>query len=182
MIDLFKQTACIAELLDEKQISEIIFRPMNERIVNRSIIEFSAFCGTYGQGGPGFFGLKLAAANEYPEEWLLLIIYGACDWVTVNGEWLEAHPKQYYIKRPLTSHFSNQMWDDFSPLIIGQKIDSLIINKKSMTLMINSVTVSIDEDPSKRPGYPGNNKPRILFPKEDLRDALIIAPWPWVQI
>ncbi len=83
-------------------------------LVGRKIIDFSPHCGTYGQGGPGFAGFKLEALRDQPEEWLILCIWGAPSWLTVNGQWLEAHPEQYDIQRPLISNFSPKLKKAFT--------------------------------------------------------------------
>jgi hypothetical protein len=182
MKNTFKQTKHISELLDDNQRARVIFRPTNERIVGRTIKEYSPDCGTYGLAGVGFFGLQLEACNEYPQEWLMLRIYDSPEWLTVNGEWLEAKLEQYHIRKPLTSNYKNQKWDNFSSLIVGKKIDSLVVCKKSMRLVIDGNLISLDKDPAKRPPFINNIGRRILFSQEDLRDALIIAPWPEILV
>ncbi|MGA7733054.1 MAG: hypothetical protein WCD37_17485, partial [Chloroflexia bacterium] len=57
------------------------------RIVGREVIRWLSSLGSYGMGGPGFFGLRLAAAGDYLEEWLALRLWGADNWLLLDGQW-----------------------------------------------------------------------------------------------
>jgi hypothetical protein len=49
------------------------------QIVGRAVDEVCKDVGTYGMGGPGFFGLRLA------DEWLVISMWGADSWIQING-------------------------------------------------------------------------------------------------
>lgn len=68
------------------------------RVVGRRVLQWSSHRGTYGMGGPGFFGLELEAKDDHPQEWLVLTIWGAASWLLLDGRWIEAHPKFYDIQ------------------------------------------------------------------------------------
>jgi hypothetical protein len=183
MEDLFKRTSSIVKLKSEEQLKEIIFNPPMERIVKRFVVECSGYCGTYGQGGPAFWGLNLKATKEYPKEWLILTIWSAYDWLTVKGQWVGAHDKHYGIQKPLFSNSQGKKWDNFTPLIKGKTINSFVLNPKSMKIKIGKTIVCLDEDPTRRSNYAGLDKSlRTLFPEDDLHNAFILAPWPWVRV
>lgn len=55
------------------------------RCVGRRVIEWSSSLGSYGMGGPGFFGMRLAATPSYSEEWLVLVLWGAAHWLILDG-------------------------------------------------------------------------------------------------
>jgi len=46
-----------------------------DEVVGRHIAKVSPNVGTYGMGGPGFFGLCLG------DEWLVVAIWGAAEWM-----------------------------------------------------------------------------------------------------
>ncbi len=150
-------------------------------LIGRKVIQFSPYCGTYGQGGPGFVGFKLEADADYPEEWLILCVWGAADWLTVNKQWLGAHPKQYDIQRPLMSNFSGQKWDEFSPQVVGATIRRFDVSEKSCMIDIGEANIVLSEDPKSRPPYPAGEL-RELMPGDDLRQAWILATAPWVNV
>lgn len=59
------------------------------RILFRTILKWSAFIGTYGMGGPGFFGFRLAQSEEFRDEWLILTLWGATRWLAIDGRPVE---------------------------------------------------------------------------------------------
>jgi hypothetical protein len=59
-----------------------------KRVVGREIFETSRYLGSYGMGGPGFFGFRLGKKGRYPEEWLVLTIWGADNWLLIDKKWL----------------------------------------------------------------------------------------------
>ena len=148
-----------------------------DSLIGRKVIQFSPYCGTYGQGGPGFVGFKL----EAPEEWLILCLWGAACWLTVNEHWLEAHPNQYDIQRPLVSNFSGQKWDEFGPQVVGATIRRFDVFEKSCVIDIGEANIVLSEDPTGRPPYPAGEL-RKLMPGDDLRQAWILATAPWVNV
>lgn len=164
----------------EKQKKDIIIAT-TERVAGRKITEWCECCGTYGQGGPGFFGFKLAKTSKYPEEWLILRIWSAGDWLLVNNRWLSAPPNQYHIQKPLVSKYGKKTWDRFSRLVLNKKIKSFDITKKTMKIIIGSTTILISDNPEERPNHCAG-APRILKDTDDLRWAWIIAPYPWIEI
>lgn len=152
-----------------------------ESVVGRRVTAFSPYCGTYGQGGPGFAGFKLEAGGGRPEEWLILCLWGSPEWLTVNGRWMGAHPDQYDIQKPMLSNFAGQKWDEFSALVVGSIIDSIDVEKRSFVLRIGAAQIVLSEDANDRPPYPAGHM-RELREGDDLRQAWILASAPWVQV
>lgn len=170
-----------AQMEYPEQIGQILHNPPHERIVGRTIMEWSGSCGTYGQGGPGFFGLRLAPHGDFPEEWLILRLCLARDWLEVDGRWLGADPDQYDTQRPLTSNYSGLVWDELTPRIQGKRIAHFSNEKHTLSLRIEEVEIALHEDASRRPFF-RNGKSRILCDTDDLRDAWSISPVPYVEI
>lgn len=151
-------------------------------LLGRKVASFSSCCGTYDHGGPGFIGFELEADSVNPKEWLILCLWGAGQWLTVNGRWLEAHPIQYNIQNPMMSNFPNAKWDEFSPLVVGLFVDWFDVGKKSCEINIGNAHIVLSQNPNDRPFYTGIGKSRRLSKSDDLRKAWIIASAPWVQI
>lgn len=59
------------------------------RILQRSIVQLSFSIGSYGMGGPGFWGFKFRQTDKYPEEWLILTLWGAGLWLVFDGDTAE---------------------------------------------------------------------------------------------
>ncbi len=162
---------------------QIIFAPTAARVINRKVLAWSAACGTYGQGGPGFFGLMLEAKGAYPKEWLILRIWGACSWLVVNDRWVAAHPDQYRPDHlPLYSNFADAKWDYLGPCIVGLELTVFSCRERSCDVRIGGTTIQLTEDSSSRPPHPGDGTLRELDAGDDLRRAWILAAQPWVSI
>lgn len=57
--------------------------------------------GTYGMGGPGFFGLLLAPHGEVDErEYLVAAVWGAGEYLLLDGRVVECHPDYYASYHP----------------------------------------------------------------------------------
>jgi len=176
---LLKDKSKIIDLVDPEQITGLA---TPERVIGRKILEWSSSCGTYGQGGPGFFGLKLEAKNQIPEEWLILTLWSAGEWLELDGKWVEAHPNQYHIQEPLYSNFAELKKDEVTPLLKDKILKKFEVNNKSAILEIGDAVLKIQEDPNKRPLTGGTYELTELDTDEDLRNAWIISPVPWVRI
>ena len=99
-------------------------------IVDREVQELSTILGTYGMGGPGFLGLKM------DDEWLVIAIWGASEWVTVDDVLIQDHFHNEAVEPALPWITDDD--DRLSPKLIGAKIISLQIEKQSM----RSITIN----------------------------------------
>lgn len=92
-----------------------------DRIVGREIIKWDQSLGTYGMGGPGFAGMLLSKTHSSPEEWLILTLWGADNWLLLDGRWVNAHPKWYDEQRPWNG-WGKERWNEFTPIVVGTRI------------------------------------------------------------
>ncbi|MEO5952481.1 MAG: hypothetical protein ABIQ44_08470 [Chloroflexia bacterium] len=150
------------------------------RIIGRWVREWSPTLGSYGMGGPGFFGLRLAENADFPEEWLVLRLWGACNWLTLDGQWVEAPPNQYHIQEPLYSNYGDdEDWDHMKERVVGAQITNAQIehdySKIVLTLGLEKYTLEIPKDASCLSNYGGTMEPHEWNPAEDQRDAWIIS-------
>ncbi|MEP6776769.1 MAG: hypothetical protein ABJA50_14335 [Chloroflexota bacterium] len=150
-----------------------------DRIIGRSVTEWSANLGSYGMGGPGFFGLRLSAAREYPEEWLVLRVWGACCWLLLDGKWIEAHPNQYHVQVPLYSNFGpGEDWDHVSDKLVGTTLQNALVEPDASVFYLAGAEVhklELPNDPSLLSLSGGTMQPREWLPGESQLDAWIIA-------
>jgi hypothetical protein len=164
-----------------------------ESVEGRVVLAVTYIAGTYGMGGPGFFGLRLDKKDDCPEEWLLCTLWNADNWMLVNGRCLAAHPEQQEEFKPLTGsvykrndcgglHATGQTWDEFSPLVLGHKIRRFQCEKHCCELVIGETRLEIVEDPKARPILFGSKKPRQLAWNQDLREAWVLAKTAAVEI
>lgn len=65
------------------------------------ITDLCPFCGTYGMGGPGFFGIRLE--GTFGVRWLTYCIWSAGEHLLLDGRVLECHPRYASQYQPLLS-------------------------------------------------------------------------------
>mgnify|MGYP003317503799 CR=1 FL=1 len=89
------------------------------------ILDVCTSCGTYGMGGPGFFGLKLQ--GDYGTRWLTYCIWSAGEHILFDQKVLECHPKYSEQYKPLISFddYSNGL-EKFKELLTHMKIENIL--------------------------------------------------------
>jgi hypothetical protein len=70
------------------------------RILQRTILCWSPNIGSYGMGGPGFWGFKLARTGQYSEEWLILTVWNAGDCLLFDGKKGEVFAAEFMATHP----------------------------------------------------------------------------------
>jgi hypothetical protein len=125
-------------------------------------------------GGPGFVGLQLAGAGESPEEWLVLCLWSAGDWLLYDGRPIDCHPDQRGW-RPYGSK-------EFERDVAGKLIAGFECVDDSCRMQIGEKVLSLPKDPTVRPPRYGDKKHRTLSPGESLLDAWVIASTRYLAI
>ncbi|HEU5346307.1 MAG TPA: hypothetical protein VFU60_18300 [Ktedonobacterales bacterium] len=70
-------------------------------LIGAHVEGFSSHLGTYGMGGPGFFGLLLAPRGEVEErEYLVAVVWGAGEYLLLDRRVIECHPDYYASYHP----------------------------------------------------------------------------------
>lgn len=64
------------------------------KVIGREIVGWIPYAGTYGMGGPGFVGFDLK------DEWLIFAIWGAADWMRLDGRLLADHAGSKHGREP----------------------------------------------------------------------------------
>ena len=159
-----------------------------KRIVGRTILDCSKYLGSYGMGGPGFFGFQLKAKSYWPEEWLVLTMWSAAEWLLLDGLWLESSFGHFdldkcFFKEEKTnfSEANKQVKDTFTGLTIAE----FKLHRKSvyMTLQddIRVHKLELPSDLKRLPVY-GNDTERKWFEKDKLENGFIVSPTPYINI
>jgi hypothetical protein len=158
-----------AELVDFKP------EPVSQNdLIGRRVDEITPNAGTYGMGGPGFFGIR------FGEQWLIISIWGAGEWLHLGGRRLmDIHHEQQGSSVPWIS----SKGDELTPLLVGRVITSFSITKTTLELGFgDDVFLRIEEDSASRPIFQGTKQKRALQETDDLRRAVFLSPTPelWV--
>lgn len=138
-----------------------------EDVVGRTVREICPYAGTYGMGGPGFFGVRL------DEQWLIIAIWGAASWIAVDGRIVQ---DMFWQKNGWPRPWMTDQGDELTPVIVGQSISSFEVAKHSLTLVIGQRTLTISESSDGRPILEGNKCARLFEKSDDLRRAVFLSP------
>ncbi len=139
-----------------------------EQVTGREINEVLTHVGTYGMGGPGYFGLR------FGEEWLVIAIWGASEWIVADGILIQDHFFENYGRpRPWITEDA----DNLSPKLVGSKVTSLELMQKNMRISFsNGLSLVIDGAAEDRPILEGTKRPREFMADDDLRKAVFLSP------
>ena len=144
-----------------------------------NILDVCTCCGTYGMGGPGFFGIKLQ--GDYGTRWLTYCIWSAGEHVLFDDRILECHDNYEKQYNPLISFddYSNSLKalkETLSDMTI-QKIhvskdffEIELIDSKSETHLIQSYKFS-----DKVPEQGGTGKKRNSYETGEMKDYLLVT-------
>lgn len=159
-----------------------------KRVVGRTIIDCCKYLGSYGMGGPGFFGFKLKAKSYWPEEWLVLTMWSAAEWLLLDGLWLEPSFDHFdadkaFFKEHKTnfSEADKQVKTTFTGLTIAE----FKLHRKSFYMTLQDGTrihkLELPSDLKRLPPH-GNDTERKWFAKDKLENAFIVSRTPYINI
>lgn len=146
-------------------------------VIGKTITNISTHLGTYGMGGPGFFGVNLGEGEQ--DNWLVVAIWGAGDWITSQGRALEdSFYDMHNRPKPWRHNVSgSEKIDEITSHIIGAHITAFEVGPKNLRIDTSAgYDFTITEDAVARPFFQGNGKPRAFDAKDDLRKAVFLSP------
>jgi len=108
----------------------------DKSVVGRKITGFSTRLGTYGMGGPGFFGLLLDT-----DEYLVYTAWHACFYTLLDGRPIEVYPQTENAVRGWFCNFG-QGWDDLSPVLNGCEITGCMLAEHGCILNLEKGSVT----------------------------------------
>ena len=152
-------------------------KPVKEsQVLRRRIAEWGKL-GTYGMGGPGFVGFNFVTRRH---EWLVIAIWGADAWLTLDGRLLgDEHPAQRdggpAKWRPTWGSLDSD--PPRSELFRDAEFASFHVSARSLEATLDDGRIlKIADDPTDRPRFVGNGRPRELEPWDDLRKSVFMSP------
>jgi hypothetical protein len=118
------------------------------------IVETCSGLGSYGQGGPGFFGLK--CRNGSKSFWIVFTLWGAAEWLTLDG-------------KPI----------DSATTLHGGSIQSVEFRNDCATITVHGTDsnhiVELRRDGSTVPRWRGSGAKRTFEEAERLEDAIVMS-------
>ncbi|MEY2467476.1 MAG: hypothetical protein QOF21_174 [Actinomycetota bacterium] len=150
------------------QLVRVDSKPLDPEIVlGRTISRWTTYAGTYGMGGPGFLGFLFEGE---PEEWLIVGVWGAVEWLRLDGEVVGLPPNIFTSSDP-------PGW--YRDLFVGDALVALHVERQALTATLRSGRTLLLADDPPLPSF-GNGEPRTFTAEDDLRTAAIVVPTPSV--
>lgn len=150
-----------------------------ERLKNSYIVDVSTCCGTYGMGGPGFFGLKLQ--GEYGIRWLTYCIWSAGEHILFVDRVLECHPNYAEKYAPLMAFddYSNSL-SRFKQTLSDMTVKAVEISEESIEItLVDSRdklhSIKSYKSSDKFPEQGGTGKKRNSFENGKMSDYWLVT-------
>jgi len=138
------------------------------KVVGRRVDGLSIYLGTYGMGGPGFFGLSLGS------EWLVVAIWGAASWIRADGRLVE---DTGHAEAGREAPWTVDRLERLKAMTLGREIQACAVARSSLLILIaGGPRFVIDESPETRLPHEGSREPRAFGPDDDLRRAVFLSP------
>lgn len=155
-----------------------------KRVIGRNISDVSCYLGSYGMGGPGFFGFKLAKEGRYPSEWLVLTLWSADNWLLLNNKWLRCHP-HFFVNGKCFFHESGEYFSDISKRVynyfFGLTIEKFFLRNRSFKMVMDSTVLELPYNLSLLPPH-GDGSLRKWNTSDKIENRFIISPSKFIKI
>ncbi len=150
-----------------------------ENIINSKILETSTCCGTYGMGGPGFFGIKFQTNSGI--RWLVYCIWNAPEHVLLNDRVIECHPLFQEKYNPWLGHNAyKENMAQLDKIFSGSVIYDIQLTDTEITINFkNSIsaenTLCSYKYSDKFPEQGGTKKKRNSFENGTMKDYWLVT-------
>ena len=150
-----------------------------DKFINSKIVDVCTCCGTYGMGGPGFFGLKLQ--GDYGTRWLTYCIWEAGEHVLFDGRVLECNPNFAEQYNPLI------IFDDYSnslaalkESLIDMTIKEILLSGEEFEMKLmdnhsNPHSIQTFKFSDRFPEQGGTGQKRNSFETGEMKDYLLVT-------
>ncbi len=150
-----------------------------EQLINSIILDICPFCGTYGMGGPGFFGIKLQ--GDWGIRWLTYCIWAAGEHLLLNDRVLECAPAFSHKYNPwIASGNDTNDLADLKRMLTGLSIRKLDIDEENIFIQIGdqvhaSYMLTSHKNSDLFPEQGGTLKKRSSFETGTMHDYWLIT-------
>jgi hypothetical protein len=87
-----------------------------DKLLNAEILKVSTNLGTYGMGGPGFFGIQCGADPD--SVWLNVALWNAASYILLDGRVISCHSNYYPQYHPWTEEGNDELFRVFENAVI----------------------------------------------------------------
>lgn len=153
-----------------------LFRDGGFDPVGARVVEVSTHLGTYGMGGPGFLGLRLAGGRPPEPRWIAVTLWAAAGWATLDGDLVE---EEFFADEREELGRAGRRFRSVRQALTGATLAAARCTDDLLALEFERegarVRLEIRSDGRDVPPWRGNGQPRALTPGESLRDAVVVS-------
>ncbi len=136
-----------------------------------TLVGSSAYLGSYGMGGPGFFGFKCRQGLR--SFWIVFVLWGAAEWLTLDGKLLESglleNERKQYENRGVIS-FETAHGGSLESIDFAADGATAVIRKADTTHILE-----LRRDGATVPPWRVTGEKKVLPEHETLANAIIIS-------
>ncbi|MEK3761833.1 hypothetical protein [Paenibacillus sp. FSL R7-0337] len=107
-----------------------------DSLLGSRAVRFSTHLGTYGMGGPGFFGLLLE--KEGIRQYLVYAVWASGQYILLDGRVIECHLNYNKSHRPWISSWAGEpeeeQWDELTAKVTGSVVSAVRLTGEELRL------------------------------------------------
>ncbi|CAH1194132.1 hypothetical protein PAECIP111892_01421 [Paenibacillus auburnensis] len=109
-------------------------------LLNSRVVDFTSQLGSYGMGGPGFFGVLLD--QEGSQQYLVYAVWHSGQYIMMEGRVITCHLKYNRTYKPWVSEWAGEsaeeQWDQLSGVIKGSVITGITLCDAELHLELSA--------------------------------------------
>ena len=147
-----------------------------ENLENSRIIDICNCCGTYGMGGPGFFGFKVQ--GDYGIRWLTYCIWAAGEHILFDDTVLECHSEYKKKYHPMIT--TGESFERFKKMLTDMSITKVVLSKDSVEFIVTDSDKHVHSIKSYKyseafPERGGTHKKRNSYDTGEMKDYWLVT-------
>ena len=136
------------------------------------VLRLCPYLGSYGMGGPGFWGLKCKLGGQ--QFWIVYRLWSADSWITLDGKFL----KSSLMDDELADIQPERLIDSES--LLGAVVESFEVDQDKALLTLTDREgefryVELRSDGSTILPWRGNGEKKVFLEEESLEDGVILS-------
>ncbi|MFZ6183722.1 hypothetical protein [Nannocystis pusilla] len=153
-----------------------LFRDGGFDPVGAEVVAVETHLGTYGMGGPGFFGLRLAGGQPPEPRWLVVTLWAAASWATLDGDLVR---EEFFEPERAELEAAGRRFRSVQASLLGTRLMAAECTDDLLALEFERdgarQRLQIRRDGLDVPPWSGSGQPRMLGPGESMRDAVVVS-------
>ncbi|WAS96493.1 hypothetical protein [Nannocystis punicea] len=127
-------------------------------------------------GGPGFLGLQLAGGRPPEPRWLVVTLWAAASWATLDGDLVR---EEFFERERAELEASGRRFRSIETSLLGTRLVTAECTDDLLALEFERdgarQRLQIRRDGADVPPWSGSGQPRMLGPEESMRDAVVVS-------